>query len=60
MTKEKYILLPQCIIMSITNLNHDVLLSISIKRNQLSHAAKSLSEFTAGFNNNKSEQTEVQ
>ncbi len=60
MTKEKNILLPQSINMSITNLNHDVLLSIRIKRNQLPHVVKSLSEFTAGFDDNKSEQTEVQ
>lgn len=60
MTREKNVLLPQNINMSITDLNHDVLLSIRIKRNQLPHVVKSLTKLTAYSNVNKTEQAELQ
>jgi DNA-binding NarL/FixJ family response regulator len=60
MARDNNIILPRDINMNITDLRHNVLLSIRIKRNQLPHVVRSLVELTAGVNVNNSDSMESQ
>jgi DNA-binding NarL/FixJ family response regulator len=59
MERNNNINLPRDIKMNITDLKHDVLLSIRIKRDQLPEVVKSLAELTTGINGTKTDQIEL-